>query len=346
MAKKANQHYVPKFYFRFFSKDGKRICVLNRKTGGTIEHASIKGQASKNYFYGEESIENALSEIEGHFSTVLQQLRKSASFINFNNQNHILFLQNLMLQKSRTISARQKSKPAMDRLMQLHLEVVINNDKDISDQEKEELRNSLPYISADPSQTQLVEMKTAIECAEYLIDLLPIILINKTNRPFIFSDAPVVFYNQYQKNITLRGVLGAQTPGLIIYYPLDPRVSVMLLDKNKYEIKGLKNSVVNLRDFSDVLSLNKLQIHNAANAIFFSDYKYSEYVFELWKQEHKKLVEHKSKVNEAPGVDENQESIGDILHIYEEQLPYIPKLSFLKCSEITEEEYNFSRRLS
>ncbi|HYN54799.1 MAG TPA: DUF4238 domain-containing protein [Methylotenera sp.] len=344
MAKKANQHYVPKFYFRFFSQDGKRICVLNRKTGNSIEHAPIKGQASKNYFYGEESIENALSEIEGHFSVVLQELRKSVSFTNYSYQNLILFLQNLMLQKSRTISARQKSKPAIDRLIQLHLEVAINNDEEISDAEKKVLRESLPYISAESKQHQLVEMTIALECAEHLTDLLPVILLNKTNRPFIFSDAPVVFYNQHLKNITLRGVLGTQTPGLIIYYPLDPNISVLLIDRSRYEIKGLRDSVITLRRLGDIESLNKLQIHNAANAIFFSDYKYSKYVHELWRQEFKKFINHKANVVEAPGFNEHEESIGDILHIYEEQLPFIPKLSFLSCNEITEDEYQFSPR--
>jgi len=80
MSKKVNQHYVPQFYFRYFSENGKSICVLNRDSGKAIKSASIKGQASKKYFYGDSDVEDRLSEIDGLFSTALRQIRKSFSF--------------------------------------------------------------------------------------------------------------------------------------------------------------------------------------------------------------------------------------------------------------------------
>ncbi|MES9854743.1 MAG: DUF4238 domain-containing protein [Candidatus Thiodiazotropha sp. L084R] len=43
MLKKSNQHYVPQFYFRYFSGDGKSICVLNRTSGEQIRCSSTKG---------------------------------------------------------------------------------------------------------------------------------------------------------------------------------------------------------------------------------------------------------------------------------------------------------------
>lgn len=344
MAKKSNQHYVPQFYFRFFSQDGKSISVLNRRTGSTIEKAPIKGQASKNYFYGDVEVEDALSEIEDHFSAALRQIKNEASFEKCSPEHYVLFIQSIMLQKSRTMSARKKSKEGADRFRQLYMEVEVNNDDSLDDETKKGFLEIVKNLESDPKQYQKMAMSTAVQCAEYLFDLLPIVLHNKTNRPFIFGDAPVIFTNPHLKNITSRGALGAQTPGLLIYYPIDSEYSVMLVDEKKYRIKGFRKSIVSVRNLSDIAALNKLQIHNATSAVYFSDYKYSGYVSQLWRQEKNRLRDHKDSFAEVPGFDHNGQPLGYIFHSFEPQLPFIPKLSFLRYGEISEEDYTFSRR--
>ena len=122
------------------------------------------------------------------------------------------------------------------------------------------------------------------------------------------------------------------------------KLSILLIDERNYRIKGLEKSIVYIRKLADVAVLNKLQIHNSANAVYFSEYKHSRYVSKLWLEERKKLVDHKGKVVEAPGFYHDGEPIGDIIHVYEPQLPLVPELSFLKYREIREEEYIFSRR--
>lgn len=52
--------------------------------------------------------------------------------------------------------------------------------------------------------------------------------------PFIFGDAPVVFYNSYYRNVTARGVLGLQSPGLQIFFPLDSTTLLLLMDDKVY----------------------------------------------------------------------------------------------------------------
>lgn len=344
MAHKANQHYVPQFYFRYFSKNGKSICLLNRDSGKTIESAPIKGQASKRYFYGDAEVENALSEIEGLFSSALRQIKDDSCFESCTPENYVLLLQNIMLQKSRTMSARKKSKAMQDRLLQLYMECEVNNDESLDEETKEAFRTITQGLEANPKQYQGMEMSIAIECSKSLVDLLPIILHNRTNLPFIFGDAPVVFTNPYLKNVTLRGVLGAQTPGLIVLYPIGSMHSIMLLDERTYKIKKFRNSILLVRNLIDIAALNKLQIHNASIAVYFSDYQYSHYASELWRQEKVRLVDHRGKVVEAPGVDHNGEPMGDIVHSFEEQLPFIPKFSFLEYQELPEEEYRFSLR--
>lgn len=344
MANKANQHYVPQFYFRYFSEDGKSISVLNRKNGKSIERAPIKGQASKKYYYGDEEIESNLSEIEGHFSGALREIKETNSFEICTPENYVLLLQNIMLQKSRTVSERKRSKAMQDRLLQLYMECEVNNDESLDDETKEGFRKIAQTLEADPKQYQAMGMSIALECADSLVDLMPVILHNKTNRPFIFGDAPVIFTNPFLKRIKLRGVLGAQTPGLIVLYPLSSQHCVMLIDERAYKIKRFRTSRYSVRNLRDISLINRLQIHNSASAVYFSNIKYSQYVEALWQQEKARLIDHIGKVVEAPGIDHNGQPMGDIMHSFEEQLPLVPRFSFLDYREVPEEEYQFGRR--
>ena len=55
-------------------------------------------------------------------------------------------------------------------------------------------------------------------------------------------------------------------------------------------------------------------------------------------------MQHNGKVVEAPSIDENSNYAGEIMHAFEEQLPLVPKLSFLRYTELKEYDYAFSRR--
>ena len=347
MAEKANQHYVPKFYFRFFSQDGNSICVLTRNNGRTIESGSIKGQASKKGFYGDTKIEQILSEMEGSFSSALRQIREDLCFEKCTPENYALLLQNIVFQKSRTMTDRNKSKLREDKQAQLYVECLVNNNEHLLTEETKNIfLDNIQGVEANPQHSQILRMETAIKHADSLCDLLPIMLQNKTTRPFIFGDAPVVFINPYLKNITSTGVLGACTPGLIILYPIGNTHSIMLIDERTYRIKKFRSSVLAVRDLKDVAALNKLQIHNASSAVYFSDSQYSQYVKYLWMEEKKNLVEHNGKVIETPEFDNNGELVSYLIHSFEQQLPFIPKLSFLEYQELPENDYKFSQRIA
>jgi hypothetical protein len=346
MGIKSNQHYVPQFYFRFFSRDGKSICALNRKTGIAVERAPIKSQASRNYFYGDAKVEDALSTLEGIYSSALKQLKDSLSFSSLGYEEYLFVLQSLVLQKSRTLAARNKSKPMHDKLAKLHAEVSINNATDLSEEEKEQLLTLLDGMVANPQQSQGTEMVIALENAGYLADLRPLILVNKTNRPFIFSDAPVVMCNHYCRNVKLRGVLGYRTPGLQLFFPLGPSHMLALVDPETYRVKGVRDDQVSVRSLLDVANLNKLQLHNAASTVYFSDFRHAIYVKGLWEEENKRFQEHVMKVIEAPSFDRHGEPMGAILHCFESQLPVKLTLSFLEHVVIGDGDYRSARRSS
>lgn len=345
MSVRDNHHYVPQFYFRYFSTDSKSICLLHRANGATIQQASIRGQASKSKFYGRDEIERALGDIEGACSSALRKLIEHRDPVRLDAQDVTLILTWLALQRSRTMAARHMGQPMHDKMLKLYLEMAISNDSELSENQRKEVLSSLDSVAANPVQSQLMDMKVAMEAAASLSDLHPILLVNRTNRPYIFSDAPVVLYNGYYRNVKLRGVLGFDTPGLMVFFPIGSSLLLMLLDAACYRVRHLRDHQIQVRELNDVVSLNKLQIHAASACIYFHDFRFAPYVAELWRQERAALAEHAGTVVEAPGFEaQSGNPIGDIVHSFQPQLPFVLALSFLQYEVLGDDRCQFERR--
>jgi predicted thioredoxin/glutaredoxin len=345
MTSRKNHHFVPQFYFHFFSGDENCINVLHRATGRVHTNAPIKGQACKKLFYGSDTIESALGIMESAAATALKRLIELQNPMLADHEQIELVLAWIALQRARTQAARQADQPAQDKMLRLWLEVQINNDETLDDEKARELRDSLNGITSDPIRNQAMRMKVAMEMAGAMDDLSLIMLVNKTNRPFLFGDAPVVFYNAYYRNVIDRGVLGMDTPGLMVFFPVGPKVTLVLVDSARYTVKGVRNHQIMLRDLRDVAALNRLQIHAASTCVYFQDEKMGRYVIHLWEEERKSLNDHSGKVVQAPGFDaDTGEALGDILHTFEPQLPYRLRLSFLGCQAAEARHYQISRR--
>lgn len=338
MADNKNQHFVPQHYFKFFSGGDDFICLLLRGNGRVVKTAPIKGQSSKSYFYGDSDTEKQVTDIESKFIPTLKRLRQMEDFSGLSREDHEYLAQAIMFQRTRTLAARADFQPMHDKIGRLMLQGAINADEKLSEEFKQELLQVLPYVTANAEAHQGVRMGLAVIEAHNLLDLECILLKNKTTRPFIFGDAPVVLTNPAQKKIVNRGVLGAKSPGLIVYYPIGPFEGVMLVDRNVYDVKGVRAGRLNVRELRDVEQLNKLQIHASASAVYFHDAKYSDYVQYLWG-------EVGGAVDGARGevVEQKNEDGRELILSYERQLPFLPRLSYLRYDEMNADSYFIDR---
>lgn len=344
MADKENQHFVPQSYFRFFSTDKKSISLLNKKSGATVKIAPIKGQASKSYFYGDATVEEKITALEVCLIAGLKKIRQEKDFSKLSEEEVLNILQAVMFQRSRTLGSRVDGKPQQDYFARIMAEIVVNNANNISDARKEELCELLKYVVADPVPFQGMQMAISVTQADCLLDLDRVVIKNRTKRPFIFCDAPAILINPMQQKVVVRGVLGMVTPGIIVLYPLSPRLAIMFIDKNAYSISGKSKGVLNIKNVRDVDQLNKLQILNATNAIYFDDFSHSSYVVDLWRELKKHIAsEPKGQVVEGVLGDGNDER--EIVHIYEKQLPVMPTFSFMRYEEADSCSHLFDRRL-
>lgn len=345
MSNRKNHHFVPQFYFRRFSADGRSVCVLPRISGKPIRTASIKAQASKDRFYGSDEIETLLGRIEEKSSHALRALAEQHNPLEIPIEHVSTLFVWLALQRSRTDSARQRNQPMSDMLLRLFLSTEIGNDESLTADEREQRLTDVESLSMDPVQAQLTEMQVSIESSRILKDLKPLLLENRTNRPFIFGDSPVILHNAHYEKVKSRGVLGYGTPGLLLSYPLGPHLSLLLLDDACYRVKRERGGRILLRELRDVMALNKLQLHAASSCVYFHDFKYAPYVESLWRDERAAFAPHAALVHEAPGYDaDTGHPIGNIVHSYQPLLPYKLRLSFLEHDVFGDADYQFTRR--
>jgi hypothetical protein len=110
---------------------------------------------------------------------------------------------------------------------------------------------------------------TALSGVVGISDLKPLLLVNKTQKHFISSDAPVVKNNYFK--ITNNDLTGFQSPGLQIFCPLNENLLLLLIHGEAYEIIGEHDSIVELTNTDDIDSLNQLQVLNGLEIVLFAD---------------------------------------------------------------------------
>lgn len=200
-------------------------------------------------------------------------------------------------------------------------------------------------ISEPTQSTVLRSIAIAMEGQLLISDLDLHIIRNYSDYPFVFSDAPVVFCNTYYQNVTYRGVLGLQTPGLQIFYPLDSVTMVMLSDDQVYGGNRLKSVFIDIMERCDVSQLNALQLHHSLNAVYFADADDEEYVTLLWSAHKNRIVPPRMDFGiRKEWLVDGKPPDGTLYHTFEPQLNIKLDLSFIECTPAKAEDYKFRRR--
>ena len=330
------QHYVPQFYLKRFSPDGKGLCryLLSSKTS---ERRSIEKTASTFWFYGEGQVapifESAMSSLEDQHSQILKEILDKqhlilrdiivphTSQISSEDERYWHNYYNLrrfvLLTATRTKQAKNESEAIANAIWKTLL----------AQSEKAKERGVSPEAI---KRGTLVRDKAAAESMQLAIELGPRfisdltikLLVNKTGAPFVTSDSPAVFIfykfsSQKDLNPTdwqlpgmktpslkaltgLKNVLDWQAPGLMIFLPLSEEVTLLLFDNHQqmYEPINSTNDTIFLSNKSDIDELNKLQALNAEEFLTFSKPNCSANdVLSLHKQVESRRTERTAKIN-------------------------------------------------
>lgn len=273
---KKNQHYIPKFYLRYFSfeQNLKEIGIYNFKNNFFKQNVPLKHQCSKNFLYGVDGvIEDNLSKIEGQFDSFIKNIITTNDL----NKSYQEELSNLLafcvVTDMRSLTSIENLKDFPNRVNNL------------------DLGYKFPDIGHERSVNIIFSLYKKIIMT--VIDLDYKLLKNQSNTAFISSDFPISKYNLlFENQNKYFSTTGYKWKGLLIFLPISPSLTIVFFDKTTYKIGNKKDKVISITNNSEIDQLNLLQMLHSNEIVFFNEQVSLNYILSL-----KKLCEKYSKPN-------------------------------------------------
>jgi hypothetical protein len=274
MPEKKNQHYVPQMHLRNFSTDikGQLINVYHKKDKKIIYDIAINSQASEKYFYGRDGIlEDSLGKLESKTSEIFTAIIEQNILPQKTSLEHFIILLYIIFSKFRTKKERDNLHKSQNIIFQKFFGKV--------DRLKEIVPNYEIFLE-DPFWLLL---GTAQKTYHLAGDLEFKLLNNATNKPFILSDNPTIFHNDFniKKGKKITDGRGFASMGLQILFPLTSKQLLFFYDSGLYKLGTRKSRIVTIEDDKLVDQFNILQILNSNEVLFFNSQMTPHYLNNL-----------------------------------------------------------------
>ncbi|MBU0639659.1 MAG: DUF4238 domain-containing protein [Planctomycetes bacterium] len=349
MADRLNQHWVPQYYFRLFSNGTSRIHLLLKSQDCLVLNAPIRGQCARRKFYGPPEFESALATIESTDAAVIRRAIAHAwkPEAAMQHEDHGLICRACVFQRARTSLEANKGGAALESFGLYAFRHHLAMAPGIDDRERllAAIDSGQCKVNVSRQYAVALAMSEALRGATFLLDLGVRLLRNRTDSPFIFGDAPVIFANPLLAKIHSRGVLGLTSPGLIVVWPFDSRTMLLLLDEAAYEGEVVEGEVVDVVNRGDVSQLNALQLHHSEAIVYFGSSDAAPYVERLWNAHKSKIVRPRIQFHErSDWLLDGEPTETPIMQMFEPQLNLSLALTILRPRFCPKEPYQFRRR--
>lgn len=258
ITEKEKQHYVPRFYLKFFSDNNKSVGMYRFQESKIIPYASIYDNFNISFFYGKDGkMEDAFAEFEGKWDVIIKKIIDTRTLPS--SKEEILLIRLLFL----LLSARTKYKgeEIEDYYTKLFYSILSYKDYDLYCKGKDIIKikhkyPTLPYIEA------------ALTIVPQTYDLKIGIIINESNVDFITSDNPVIFCNQLFEFKKLKRGFGFANIGIQFLLPISTKILLCMYDSDVYDLK------VSLTTHSSkIKKINSMIVNNSFESIVFKYYK-------------------------------------------------------------------------
>ena len=270
--KTIKQHYVPQFYLKNFSnksKEGFFIYCYDIDENKQYP-ANIKNIAEEKYFYkiGDEDFEEFFRKTEDLASPIINNLSKNGKIKPLNViKNREILSSFLSVQFFRTKETREDLLETFSKISTHLQKHNLNNEMELFVEQIDE-----KYIKHH--QIEFID-RASRKMVDELLFKKWVVLKNKTEIDFLTSDNPIVLYNPH-------GLLGFASEYIHIFYPINPKLCLCLLDSFNYSNFGECNKfdddevLINIRktetckinSIDDVNLINDVQSKNATKHIF------------------------------------------------------------------------------
>lgn len=310
MPSKKNQHFVPRFYLKNFSNDKKKnfIGLFNIDSEVYIKNAKLKTQASRDYFYGKDGkVEDLFGIIENKVSPIISDIIKEEELPKFKSTEYQELLLFTLFQSTRTEHYFETHNETFEKI-----DMVVYGEKTGNFN----LEDEIPKLIVE----QIYKFVLPV-----VKDLHYVLLKNGTNEEFITSDHPVVKYNQFlEKRNAHGGITGFLTKGLQIFLPISPQLCILYYDPFTYKVGKRKDQLIPISNEEEIMAINKLQIVNANQILYFSKNVNELYINEMTKEVNRH--NEKAIVNEYKSMNGENRSL---IHSYSPSVKINLSLSFI-----------------
>ncbi|MBA7652305.1 hypothetical protein ES703_60135 [subsurface metagenome] len=252
---KKKQHYVPQFYLKNFAihkKSGEYSIRCYNKKRDKWYNSNITQVAMERYFYDKRDppvIENYFSQLEGQHATVYHKIVDDQTIKNLTNDDKLSMAEYIFTQNERTRSTRIRNIQIVKIVYKnLERQGKLPPYEKLDDRYKKwllESRGAMGQfnIMFNPIEDEQGNLQEPKEIVEIISKLDWILVKNNLKLEFYTSDHPVMVWNPPPSEdgvIQGYGVQSYNADGVEIYFPLTPRLCLVLFDGKVSEYKDFR----------------------------------------------------------------------------------------------------------
>ena len=254
------QHYVPQFLLKNFSNDRGLIWYYDKHLK-IIREKGAGGVAFEEYFYDkipgvkEGSLEYTYQRAETHAAPIIQKIITQNTLSILTLDEKVALAMFIAMQLNRTKKALKNTERMQSEFWGPIKEFAKSTGAQLDSEPGPAKDFWLSTIENIPRYTEILLKKTwCLGCS---------------NGEFYTSDHPVVKGNYKNRAMSeVRGVLGLDSDGIEIYFPLTPSLILSILCEKSY---AQPNDPVQQFKAENILYVNHLQIKQSDRFIFASN---------------------------------------------------------------------------
>ncbi len=260
MAANKKHHYVPRFYLRNFTANGRSLSLYNVGHNLVVNSANLKNQCYRDYMYGKDGkVEANLAQMEGALAKLMKYVLVSHSLPAPWSLDHESLCILVILQNARTAYASD----AVNEFTDIMLKQILEKRPKFSP----EMLKMVRIKHNDPANFAI---QTMFSLYHLIMDLDYKLLLAYDGAEFITSDNPVVLYNQLLEFERMGSNTGLACKGLQIFFPLSPKVLLAFYDRSVYAFSPRNTIVAQVPNREDMNQLNALQVVAALENVYFT----------------------------------------------------------------------------
>lgn len=291
MTKVRLQHYVPQFYLRNFALKKKKKYLINcfDKIAEKSFTSNVANIACESYFYDKgdfQPLEKELGTLETKSSKIIRKIVKSKDLNILNDSERKVLSEFIATQDIRT----RESIKDLENSVKAEL---LKREVNISPEEaKKIIEESYDENLTKDVHRMMLSKESISQFVEPISKMIWILYLNQTEIPFWISDHPVNRYNHF--DLSPYGNMGLLSPGINIYFPITPKISLFLADPKVFDKHLSDNTTDILSDVENIIFQNHLQAIHSYKHVLSNNEDFS--LLKEMVKDNPQLIKHRKRV--------------------------------------------------